>query len=78
MSKVYRSIVEAIQQKRLKEPFTSHDFKEACPGWAEGTYNVFLWKHRQDNPGGYTEYFELGLPGRFKLIRPSPLRCSLR
>jgi hypothetical protein len=70
MSNVYASIVDAIQQKRLKEPFRVCDFKKACPGWAEGTYNAFLWKHRRDNHGGYAEYFEWYSPGNFSLIRP--------
>lgn len=32
-------------------------FRRACPGWADHTYGVFLPKHRQGNPGGYTAYF---------------------
>jgi hypothetical protein len=68
MSEVYKSITEAIRRRKLKEPFTSYDFKEACPGWADGTYNAFLWKHRLGNPGGYAEYFQKISPGKFKLI----------
>ena len=74
MSEVYRSIVEAIERRRLKEPFTSRDFKKECPGWAEGTYGAFLWKHRRNNPGGYEEYFEWYPPGKFRLIRVSSRR----
>ena len=30
---VYTSIVQALRQGRLKEPFTKRDFRNACPGW---------------------------------------------
>ncbi len=68
MSKVYKSIVAAIQNGRLKEPFTSSDFGQACPQWEEGTHSAFLWKHRLGNHGGYHEYFKKVSPGKFKLI----------
>ena len=67
MSKVYESIVSVIQAGRLKEPFTSQEFEEACPGWAKGTYRAFLWKHRVKNPGGYIEYFKRISPGKFRV-----------
>ena len=70
MDKVYRLIVKAVQHERLKEPFTSRDFRKACLGLGEGAYNAFLWKHRLRNPGSNTELFERISPGRFKLIRP--------
>jgi len=70
MRKVYKLIVKAVQNGKLKEPFTSHDFRKACSGLGEGTYNAFLWKHRLGKPGSNTELCERISPGKFKLIRP--------
>lgn len=68
--KVYKAIVQAVKNGRLKEPFSQEDFRRACPGFGEGTYHAFLHKHRKDNPGGASELFELTSPGKFRLIRP--------
>ncbi len=63
---VYTSIVNAVKSGRLEEPFTIDTFKKACPGFAEGTYKVFLKKHRvfppqrrlgADYPSGYAWVF---------------------
>ncbi len=67
---VYTAIVEAVKDGRLIEPFSNNDFRRACPGLGEGTYNAFLYKHRVDNPGGQSELFERTSPGQFKLVRP--------
>jgi hypothetical protein len=67
---VYFAIVKAIKSGRLKEPFGKQEFRIACPGFGEGTYNAFLYKHREDNPGGNSELFELVSKGRFYLLRP--------
>jgi hypothetical protein len=69
MTNVRHSIFNAFQKGTLKEPFTSSDFKKACPGWAESTYNTFLWKHRKNNPGGYSELFVLISSGKFKILK---------
>jgi hypothetical protein len=68
--KIYRSIIEAIQMDKLNEQFTSHDFRSACPGIAERTYNVFLNKHRVGNPSENSELLIKVSPGKFKLLRP--------
>lgn len=68
--KVYFSILKAVKEGRLKEPFRNEDFKKACPGFGAGTYQAFLHKHREGNPGGYSELFKLVDKGNFKLIRP--------
>ena len=68
--KVYFSILKAIKEGRLKEPFGNEDFKRTCPGFAVGTYQAFLHKHRQGNPGSYSELFKLVDKGKFKVIRP--------
>ena len=69
MSIVYQMISNAIRNGRLEEPFTSYDFRQACPGLGKGTYNAFLWKHRLGNPGRYNEYFKKVSPGKFRLLR---------
>ena len=68
--KVYSQIIRAINNGILVEPFARNNFRKACPGLGEGTYNAFLDKHRLGNPGGNSELFEKVAPGRFKLIRP--------
>jgi len=68
--RVYGSIVKAVKMGRLKEPFGSSDFKKECPGFADGTYNVFLGKHALGNPGGNSELFKRVPPGKFRVIRP--------
>ena len=47
--KVYTCIVKVVKNGNLKEPFTTDDFRKACPNFARGTYNAFLWKHRVGN-----------------------------
>ena len=68
--KVYASIVSAVREGRLREPFTPADFRRACPGLGGGTYQAFLHKHRLGNPSGTSELFELVGPGKFRLLRP--------
>jgi hypothetical protein len=67
---VYTSIVQAIRNGQLNEPFTPRDFRLACPGLGVGTYNVFLHKHRIGNPSGTSELFEKNEAGKFRLVRP--------
>jgi len=62
--------VKAVKRHRLKEPFGSKEFRTACPGFADGTYSVFLNKHRKGNPGGNSELFVRVEPGKFREIRP--------
>ena len=68
--RVYLEIVRAIDARRLIEPFSSADFRRACPGFGEGTYNAFLYKHREGNPGNNSELFEKVAPGKFICLRP--------
>lgn len=68
--RIYASIVAAVRAGKLREPFSNDDFRRACPGFGEGTYNAFLHKHRLGSPGGNSELFELVDPGRFRLLRP--------
>ena len=68
--KVYRSIVIAVKNGHLREPFTCDEFRRACPGHGDGTYHAFLYKHRLNNPGGNSELFKLVSPGKFKVLRP--------
>lgn len=66
---VYPAVVSAVRSGALVEPFGPQDFRRACPGFGEGTYNAFLHKHRLGNPGGASELFELVSPGKFKRLR---------
>jgi len=68
--RVYRDIVTAVRSGRLIEPFSVNDFRNACPGWAEGTYNAFLYKHRKGNYGKASELFEQVGINSFQCIRP--------
>jgi hypothetical protein len=68
--RVYSAIVAAVRSGQLVEPFNQADFRRACPGFGEGTYQAFLHKHRLGNPGGSTELFECVSPGLFQLLRP--------
>jgi hypothetical protein len=68
--KVYSLIVEAVNAGILKEPFSSNDFRKACPTLGDGAYNAFLFKHRSGNPAGNSELFKRVSTGKFKLIRP--------
>ena len=68
--RVYMGIVEAVREGRLKEPFTTEDFRKACPGLGAGTYRTFLYKHRLSNPGGNSEVFERVRRGMFRCLRP--------
>lgn len=68
--KVYSAIIQSVKSGKLKEPFGQDDFRRACPGFGEGTYKAFFYKHRKENPGGASELFEMITTGRFCLLRP--------
>ncbi len=68
--KVYSAIIRAVKNGTLREPFTNDDFRRACAGLGDGTYNAFLHKHRKGNPGGNSELFDLIAPGKFRVLRP--------
>ena len=67
----YRSIVEAVKDKRLKEPFSASIGEHVCPHlFAEDTYGTFLSKHAKGDPGKDSELFNRVSPGLYGLIRP--------
>ncbi len=68
--RVYRAIVGAIRARQLQEPFSVEDFRQACPGFGDGTYGAFLYKHRKGNPGKNTELFGRVGTGQFRCLRP--------
>ena len=68
--KIYETIVQAIRSGKLAEPFSKKEFRACCPGFGTGTYNAFLDKHSQGNPGGNSELFERVAPGQFRCLRP--------
>ena len=68
--RVYEAIVSAVRTGILIEPFSRDDFRSACSGFGEGTYNAFLDKHAVGNPGNNSELFERVSPGKFECVRP--------
>ncbi|MFZ0636169.1 MAG: hypothetical protein WA755_08455 [Candidatus Acidiferrales bacterium] len=69
LSSVVSALDDAIEQGKLREPFSKEDFEAACPGFGRGTYNIFLTKHRRGNPDGDIAYFEKVDAERFRRIR---------
>lgn len=68
--KIYRSIVEAVREKRLKEPFTSGNVRRDCPEINPRTPGTFLPKHAKGNPGGNSELFDKVGRGSYRLLHP--------
>ena len=68
MSKFVEDIRCAHREGSLPERFGPNDVRKACPGWAQATYGVFLPKHREGNPGGYTAYFRQHEDGSYSLL----------
>src|SRR5262245_13177122 len=66
---VYTALVDAVAKGSLKEPFSAADFRHACPGFGEGTYRAFLWKHSATDEKN-TRLLEKVAPGKFRLARP--------
>ena len=60
-------IREARHSGKLPERFRAADVRDACPGWKETTYSVFLPKHRLGNPGGETVLFVRNQDGSYSL-----------
>jgi hypothetical protein len=68
MSRFVEDIRRAVARGDLARRFRPDDVRQACPGWANHTYGVFLPKHRRGNPGGYTAYFVKNSDGSYSLI----------
>ncbi len=68
--KIYKSIVSAVKKGKLVEPFSSSDFKLACPGFGNGTYGTFLAKHAEGNPSRTSELFRRVSRGKYVCIHP--------
>ncbi len=68
MSKFVEDVRAAVSGGRLGDRFRPDDIRRACPGWADHTYGVFLPKHREGNPGGYTPYFKRNPDGSYSLL----------
>jgi hypothetical protein len=66
----YRSIVEAVKNGELEEPFTAGDIRRVCPQIAQNTPGTFLPKHRRNNPENQSELFEQVGRGQYKLLLP--------
>lgn len=68
--RIYRTIVQAVKDKKLGEPFSANDVMKACRNLKPTTCMTFLNKHRKSNPSQTSELFVRVSPGKFKLIRP--------
>lgn len=68
--KVYKKIITALEKGILKEPFSNKDFRKNCPGFGNGTYNAFLWKHKKGNTKRNSELFEQVGTNLFMIMRP--------
>lgn len=68
MSRFVNDLRNAVRRGELPARFRPDDVRKACPGWADHTYGVFLPKHRQGNPGGYTAYFARHADGTYSLL----------
>ncbi len=68
MSRFIEDVRRAVGDGRIPVRFRADDVRRACPGWADHTYGVFLPKHRQGNPGGYTAYFQQHSDGSYSLV----------
>jgi hypothetical protein len=66
---VYTALVNAVTEGTLKEPFSAADFRHACPGFGDGTYRAFLWKHSGSGRND-TRLLEKVSAGKFRLVRP--------
>ena len=66
---VYRAIVDAVDDGRLKEPFRSGDIIEACPNLDPLTCGNFPSKHAEGN-GQTSELFVRVSRGLYRLKRP--------
>lgn len=68
MSRFVEDVRRAVARGDLPSRFRPDDVRQACPGWADHTYGVFLPKHRRGNPGGYTDYFLQNPDGSYSLL----------
>jgi hypothetical protein len=66
MKEFARQIFMAVQSGKLVQPFDAAMVKQACPGWADKTYHVFLSKHAVGN-GTTTELFDRVSRGLYKV-----------
>jgi len=63
-SKIFKRIQLAIQNGKLKEPFSVRDVNAFCDNLLAKSPS-FLSKHSKDNPGGYKVYFVRSVAGRY-------------
>jgi|TARA_B110000879_G_C11136816_1_gene498503 hypothetical protein len=68
-SKIFEGIQLAIQNGKLKEPFSVRDINAFCDNLLAKSPS-FLSKHCKDNPGGYKVYFVRSFEGRYCLFYP--------
>jgi hypothetical protein len=62
MSRLFKSILKAVNEGSVKEPFTAQDVIHILK-----TSKPFLSKHSIDNPEQQTPYFERVERGKYKI-----------
>ena len=67
-SEFAEDVKEAVASGKLEQPFRAGNVRIACPGWADGTYNTFLWKHCKAKPP-FRKYFTRKTRGLYCLIK---------
>ena len=68
-SNIFEGIKLAVQNGKLKEPFSVRDVNAFCDNLLAKSPS-FLSKHSKDNPGGYKVYFVRSFKGRYCLYYP--------
>lgn len=69
-SKIYIKIKKAVEDNRLKEPFSVSEVNNSCNNLLLSSKS-FLSKHRDQNPGNYSVYFDRckNTKGKYFLIK---------
>lgn len=67
-SNIYQTILEAVLNKKLKEPFNVKDCNDYCNNILAKS-PAFISKHEEDNPTNQTAYFKKVSRGYYKVIR---------
>lgn len=67
-SNIYQTILNAVLNETLEEPFNVKDCNDKCKGILSKS-PAFLSKHANDNPTNQTVYFKRTSTGYYKVVR---------
>jgi hypothetical protein len=68
MKQFAAEIYIAIRNGKLQEPFNADMVRQACPGWADRSYDTFLSKHEVNNPRDNSPLFKRTARGFYKTL----------